>query len=148
MNTKTEGLSENELSEGQSLVRDGFEAWARDRALDLSETLGPWGDRMYLHPHIHSLWSGWRAALICSRTPIESNTEPVAFKTFTYTRTFNAIAAAVEWKPNHAFGISVAKFIEAFGTVDAPVSVAPAVTDEQKVTVQPLRWAELRSEEC
>ncbi len=37
--------------------------------------------------------------------------EPV----FTYTRTFNAIAAAVEWKPNNAFGISVRKFVEAFG---------------------------------
>jgi hypothetical protein len=51
----------------------------------------------------------------------ESNKE--AEKVFTYQRTFNAIAAAVEWKPHNSFGVSVAKFIEAFGPT-SPVGQA------------------------
>lgn len=136
MNTKTEGLkpvTPEKLTDSQTMLAE-----------HISRAVAP-----YLMPLVERglVLAAIRDALP-RRTPIESNTEPVAFKTFTYTRTFNAIAAAVEWKPNHAFGISVAKFIEAFGTVDAPVSVAPAVTDEQKVRAQPLRGAELRSEEC
>ena len=56
--------------------------------------------------------------------------EPV----FTYTRTFNAIAAAVEWKPNNAFGISVRKFVEAFGPNPSHVQ---AEAGEAVVTTPP-----------
>ena len=41
---------------------------------------------------------------------------------FPYQKTFNAIAAAVEWREHRMFGISVQKFVEAFGVLAAPVS--------------------------
>lgn len=45
-----------------NITRDAFEAWAVSKSIDITKSKDAWGNDIYQHPHVDSMWFGWQAA--------------------------------------------------------------------------------------
>ena len=53
--------------------RAAFLAWAKERALDVTEDKDAWGERKFFHSHVQALWDGWFHAPATYAMPEQSN---------------------------------------------------------------------------
>ena len=52
-------------------TRDAFEAWAASIHIDTVKDQDAWGNRIYKHAHVDSMWFSWQAATAAERIRCE-----------------------------------------------------------------------------
>jgi len=87
-------------------TRETFEAWAVSKSIDITKSKDAWGNDIYQHPHVDSMWFGWQAATLAAQNKRQPLTDEqiaekwrmayVSRKAFTTIETYTYFAREIE----------------------------------------------------